>query len=115
MKRDLDLVRELLLALEAAETSLTVPALAGYSGELVSYHFLLLRDAGLVTLDERGPPHRRKSGYRLTWEGHELLDAAREPHRWQKAKSLIEAAGGVTFDVLKTLLTDLAKQTLGLS
>ena len=115
MKRDLDLVRALLLALEECENWVAVPKIDGVPGEVVAYHLQLLIDAGYLVAAEKGRARvNYQSGYRLTWEGHELLDSARKKDRWQKAKGLVESAGGVAFDVFKTLLTDLAKRELGL-
>jgi hypothetical protein len=31
---------------------------------------------------------------RLTWEGHEFLDAARDEKRWKKAMSTVKEKGG---------------------
>ena len=39
---------------------------------------------------------------RLTWAGHEFLDAARDDATWGKAKTAVKTAGGVGFEVLKT-------------
>jgi hypothetical protein len=47
---------------------------------------------------------------RLTWLGHEFLEASREPSRWEKAKEISRKAGGLTvgmmLDVLKQLMSD---------
>jgi hypothetical protein len=53
--------------------------------------------------------------YRLTWEGHEFLDAARDDTRWKRAWTIVrEKAGSVTVDVLKQVLTSLMKDALAL-
>lgn len=52
---------------------------------------------------------------RLSWEGHEFLDAARDPSRWAKAiKKSKEAAGTLSFEVLKQLLAQLMRESVGL-
>ena len=120
VKRDPDLVRKMLLAVEEAPTGFA-PTLSfeGYTDAQVGYHAYLLIDAGLakgpdVTAHEDDGPVAVLQY--LTWEGHEFADAARDETRWKKAKSIVaEKGGGVTFDVMKALLISLAKTALGLS
>ena len=51
----------------------------------------------------------------LTWAGHDFMDAARDEHRWDRAKRTIkEKAGAVGFEVLKAVLVSLARGQLGL-
>ena len=123
MKRDLDLVRAVLLAAEAHDsplaTRLTIP---GYSQEQIDYHCQLLADAGLLDRCEWKPApgamptimSGTRMTIRLTWQGHEFLDASRENRIWQAAKARVEQAGGFTFDLLKAVLTELVKQQMGL-
>lgn len=52
---------------------------------------------------------------RLTWEGHEFLDAARDDTVWKKVKEKLAAVGtNVAWPVLTAVLTDIAKTKLGL-
>jgi hypothetical protein len=118
MKRDMDLVRKILQAVEA-EASGYAPnelKIEGYSDEEIGYHALLMAEAGLVIgADITGMGDTTPTGMiqRLTWEGHDFLDAARQEAIWQKARESIGATvGGVTFGVLKALLIALAKQQL---
>jgi hypothetical protein len=119
MRRNMDLVRQLLLTVEAQESgsATTTLQIDGYSQEEVSYHAYLILQAGLASgteLTTRGsssPTARLRS---LTWEGHEFLDAAREPGRWQQAKAVIEQVAAAPFDVWKAVLIDLVKQSSGL-
>ena len=47
------------------------------------------------------------------WAGHDFLEAARNEDIWTKAKNRILLTGGAwTFDLLKTLLVELAKKNL---
>jgi Hypothetical protein (DUF2513) len=46
---------------------------------------------------------------RLTWEGHDFLDAIRDPEIWCKTKSGAEEVGSFTFDLLKELAVGLIK------
>lgn len=118
MNRDMDLIRHLLLWVESDhkhELPKTV------SREVVSYHAQLLIDAGfaegVVALKSyRG--QRTPGDFhidRLTWSGHDFLDAARNDTIWRKAKDKIIATGSAwSFDVLKALLTHYAKANLGI-
>jgi hypothetical protein len=55
---------------------------------------------------------------RLTWEGHEFLDAVRDPEIWRKTKAGAATTGGFTLGLLKDLATayakHVAKERLGL-
>lgn len=120
MKRDMDLARRILLEVERTlyqgkpGFSLTI---ADTSKEELDYHIMLLQEAGLIeatgtTYLSRNVKWRIK---RLTWQGHEFLDAARNENRWNQAKKTISERGGtLTFDVLKAVSTQLTRQAVGL-
>jgi len=113
MKRDLDLIRSVLLAVEAEETQVAIP---GYTEKQVLYHCALAIEAGLLSgqtiPDAEGQPYG-VIVQRLTWAGHDFLDASRSETLWQKAKDQILKSGGSwTFEVVQTLLTELAKRAL---
>jgi hypothetical protein len=116
MKRDMDIVRHLLLWVES-DHSHQLPTEA--SREMVAYHAQLLIDAGLA----EGTVHygSRRGGrvpdafhiQRLTWAGHDFLDAARNDRVWHTAREKILKSGAAwTFDILKEILKSLAKQQL---
>src|SRR4051794_11579048 len=71
MKRDLGLIRKLLLRIEADET-LAIPE---YGAREVTRHMALLPEAGLVEADIRSIANgvRFIRGSRLTWAGYEYL------------------------------------------
>ena len=51
--------------------------------------------------------------FRMTWQGHEFLDAARNETVWQTAKEkMLKPGVSWTFDLLREALTALAKQQL---
>ncbi len=119
MKRDMDLARRILLAIEADSTvtggDFGIPLeFEGVPQETISYHVKLLERAGLIEatdLSDSGEFLWMAQG--LTWEGHEFLDAARESGRWEKAKQVVlEKTGGLSFDVLKALLTKWAQDAM---
>src|SRR3989304_682869 len=107
----MDLVRKILLAIEEKPTpehhSISIK---DYSHEMVVYHVMLLREAGLIeALDfsSSGGPDFRPG--RLTWQGHEFLDAARDDTRWNEAKGVMTKVGGFALEVLKAVLIESMK------
>lgn len=119
MVRDMHLIRLLLLAMEG-EVDVT-DELSAYNLGTQYYHLRLLSDAGFVEYQ------RPRSGimatmyrgghrdYRLTWSGHEFLDAARSPSVWQAAINRLRDSGiTVSVSVLRTLLTQIARDQLGI-
>ena len=115
MKRDMELIRLLLLVVENDEP---VPEVEKYSEEQQTYHLALCIEAGLidgaVVKDMNGYP-AAASAIRLTWAGHELLDAARNNTIWNKALAHLKKAGvQVTLPLLEELLKKTAKEVLGL-
>ena len=113
MKRDMDTIRSLLLKLEGlnqnAYRTLLInggkPELAieGASSEKLDYHLSLMREKGLIEPFEGGTMDGSIYFRRLTWEGHDFLDAIRDDEIWRKTKLGAEQAGGWTFDLVKDL------------
>ncbi len=115
MKRDMNLIRLLLLETEGEEPK---PDVSAYTEGQRLYHSALLNEAGLVhgevILDGDGQPAGTVT-LRLTWAGHEFLDAARNDTIWNKAAEQIKKSGvDVTITLLKDILNQLLKQSLGL-
>jgi hypothetical protein len=118
MKRDLELVRKILLAAEdrTTDTGWLILEIEGHTPEEISYHVRLLHEAGLLQAenltDATGALWAPK---RLTWEGHEFLDAARNDTVWNKTKDVVRDKGGsVPFEVLKELVVKIAASFFGL-
>ena len=114
MNRDMDLARNILLQIEAAPYNEVHLDLCGRNPDEIAYHVMLLAEAGLIeALDASGMGDFQWIPQRLTWEGHEFLDAARSETVWNRAKDLLkEKGGGTAFEVLKALLIQLAKQAV---
>ncbi len=120
MKRDMELVRKIALALEGKSTGFSGenPTVEGYSAEEIGYHVYLMLEAGLVrgsdvTNNDSSSPEAIATG--LTWQGHEFVEAARDETLWKRAMGTVRAKGGsVTIDVLKQLLATMIKETLNL-
>ncbi len=115
MKRDVDLVRKILMACTDHEHGHAPRDLAieGYSEEQIGYHVYLMMQAGLVdgadvtTMGSSSPEAVLNS---ITWAGHEFLEASRDERLWSKAKKAAGSTGGLVLDVLKSVLIELAKE-----
>lgn len=118
MKRDMDLVRNILRAVEEKGDlhDCIDLEIAGHSKEEVLYHVRLLREAGLLEVaDLSGLWELHLSPKRLTWSGHDFLDAAKNDTVWNNAKEIVKDKGGsIPFEVLKALLIKLASSLVGL-
>lgn len=85
MKRDMDLIRQILEYLEGQESASLVrpPEIPNVSTEQVCYHARLCRQAGYIadyteTLSGDGPPRILVCQLgALTWAGHEALASLR--------------------------------------
>ena len=119
MKRDWEVVRELLLALEAKDDVTTnLSFLPGRDQNIVAYQIQILGEAGLIHggasirgLDERLTAH----AFRLTWAGHELLDTMRDNTAWSKIKHKAAEKGvSLSFQVIGMLAKEYAKAHLGI-
>jgi Hypothetical protein (DUF2513) len=118
LKRDMDLVRKILLAIEAHpdERLLTEPLISGSSAKVVNYHLRLLYEAGFVeAVTWKGGNKIDFGAIGLTWRGHEFLDTARDETIWQKAKTKLGGAlNTVSLAVLQDVLVSLVKNAAGL-
>ncbi|MEO6035604.1 MAG: DUF2513 domain-containing protein [Verrucomicrobiota bacterium] len=115
MKRDMELIRLLLLEQEQGEA----PAeLSAYSEEDALYNYALMVDAELIVanlIPETGVPVS-VAVHRLTWAGHDFLDASRDSKIWKMAKEQILKPGASwTFSLLVEWLKQEAhKRVFGL-
>lgn len=108
MKRDLDLVRSILVYVEKAGDEVDAEDLVTdiWPFETVAYHIRLMAHHGLVDLSD---DTRDMNGETLslavsglTWDGQDYLDAIRDPKVWAKVKKTVkEAVGSTTFEVVK--------------
>lgn len=119
MKRDMDLIRAMLLAIESDPHPYAPKIeIEGYTQEQIDYHAILLGEAGLakvheIRLEESHTPVAT-TVERLTWAGHEFLDSAREKQTWNQAKDLINKVSGASLQVWMMVLTKIIEKKLGL-
>lgn len=116
MKRDMDLARQILFALEERDSveGWVQIEIEGIAPEVISYHVWLLHDAGLIeAMDASTMDGHEWFPVSLNWDGHEFLDSARDDTRWSKTKKLvIDKTGGLSFEALKFALIEGIKAAL---
>lgn len=117
MKRDMDIVREVLCKISEAEgkpsSKLLTDGKSDSDAKVILYHVDLLNRAGLVT----GVPlalHGFKiwENLDLSWEGHEFVDAVSDSEVWTETKKGIEGVGSFTFDLVKDLAKGFIKKKI---
>lgn len=125
MRRDDDLLRQLMLDLEQATKRMgDAHPVPGYSRDQVAYHLALIVKAGLA----EGPkPIYPSDGsdptipasvmaIRLTPAGHDFIADLRDDTVWAKVKERAAKVGGsVSLEMLGELGKVVVRQTLGLS
>jgi hypothetical protein len=121
MKRDMNLVRKILLFVEAlppGNTSVDL-VIAGHSPDEIEYHALMLVERGLLK-DSGGliVAHDELSVFpdALTFEGHDFLGAVRNDTVWRKTMDKVgSAVGSTSLEIIKAVAQSYAKQLLGIS
>src|SRR4051812_28519597 len=122
MKRDMDLVRDILLFLEERKSPSSIKPdafpMEGRSASDIQYQLNLIYQAGLIN----GEPTKSSTSDRLisvlpfdlTWQGHEFLDTVRDPEIWRKAKAGAASAGTASIEFIwgmaKALISSAIKE-----
>lgn len=120
MKRDMDLVRKVLVGVEARNDPFSFEELviAGHEPAEVSGHLEMLAEAGYVEVTDlttMGSKYREFAPKRLTWAGHEFLDSVRSESVWADVKKKVMNEGGaLPLEVIKALAIATLKGHLGL-
>ena len=106
MKRDMELVRKILLAVEDHDSAYAL-RIEGATKQEIDYHAHLMSQANLLTvIDDSDHSSTGQQVWitSMTWEGHEFLDAARNDTVWNRTKEIVSKAGGATFSVWRKVL-----------
>jgi len=110
MKRDMDLIRKILLAAEALPYSGDFQSLDGVDEEQFITHVLWLKEAGLIeAMGAAGSGSMAKFAIvrGLTWHGTEFVAAMQNDTLWAKAKEKFMKPGlSFTLDIVKAWLVD---------
>jgi hypothetical protein len=119
MKRDVELIRQILIEVEdrpPESAPMPVSGPDGADAAAVREHVRMLIDADL--LKGRilpGAPDTPPIVFGLSWAGHEFLAVARNDTLWRKALEFVaEKGSAVTLPVLSEVLKTLARGALGL-
>ena len=106
MKRDMDLIRLILLRVEEQDpntSSYESITIDGYTSDEVREHIKLLANAGMIS-----DVHHDLDGNvwvrSITWDGYDYLDKVRDNTIWKKTKDTIKEKGlPLIFDTIKTI------------
>ncbi len=118
MKRDMDLARAILMEIENCDdadgSDAVVVTIDGHTEREIAYHVKLLSEAGLLEARDLSASELFVClPVRLTWFGHEFIDATRKESLWQKAKNVVlEKTGGLTFEAMKMVVTQLLRDAV---
>ncbi len=109
MKRDMDLVRSILLRFEDSEKVRQDRSILSDLADdaTIIGHLAMLEDAGFIEHKDWQPYPRGvkiRLGWRITWTGHEFLEAVRDPEIWRRTKAGAEKLGSWSI----MLLADMA-------
>ncbi|WP_051692521.1 DUF2513 domain-containing protein [Thioclava pacifica] len=109
---DADRMRELLILAEEAEAEDELAVgFVDIEASLVGgdeYQLILMKDAGWVSGKDPTMGY-----FRLTFAGHEFLNATRDVGIWAKTKEVVAKEGGsATLDVIKALAIGLLRQQI---
>lgn len=116
MRRDPELIRQIILACEA-EPSARVPQnlhLEGYTEEEIGYHCHLIGDAGLAVVANVSTRNRVAARIlHLTSKGHDFADASRNASIWNSVLvTLKDRALSAPISILQALLEQALKNSL---
>lgn len=111
MKRDMELIRKILLAVQDGNPNSPIE---GYSEDELKYHRALAIEADLVegsTLKDGTKLTEVPAAVvvkKLTWAGHDFIDAIASDSNWQKVKDFLKDAGKqITLDTVKVAVAHL--------
>lgn len=108
MKRDMDLIRRIVLAVRDSQSpGEPVRKFDDVDAAVFGEHAQLLVEAGLIEASVQNVQHRITAAlvWRLTWAGQDFAQAIVDDTLWRKAKdNVIKPAGSWTFDVVLAYL-----------
>jgi len=98
MKRDMDVIRSLLLWMEEQDSDVfllpALPAMPDHESTMA--HAQMLISGGFIDVSHRYT-------LRISWAGHEFLDKVRDPDIWRKTKEGAERVGSWSVKLLADL------------
>ncbi|MEB0283819.1 DUF2513 domain-containing protein [Sphingomonas sp. 10B4] len=124
MKRDMELIREIMLQLEVwpmemgDAISMTPEAMQAEIPDRdlaeINHHMDLIRSAGFIDTGGAGSsgPMFGFIFMGLTMSGHDFLDSVRSPEVWRRTKAGAEKVGGVGLSVIVEMAKAYGKQVI---
>ncbi|MCQ6259811.1 DUF2513 domain-containing protein [Pseudomonas sp. Q11] len=122
MRRDMDLIRAIVLKLEAWDKSSSGIFIVqdiekdfpieGYTAEEILYHYQLITEKGWVDTAGRSINSRSFTFRSLTSDGHDFADSVRDDKIWSLTKDGALKAGAFSMDLLGQLAKGFAKKQL---
>lgn len=111
MKRDLDLIRDMLLKIEESGSEISPLSIEDFlkfnaDPEVISYHLYLLFNAGFINVAYEEPFYDTTNYFvtTLTMHGCDYLDAVRDVGIWHDVKEKLKAVGGpASLDIVKAV------------
>jgi len=117
MKRDMDLIRKIILA--ARDTDGYLQGLPGVDQKTFGHHVAWIAEAGLAHCQVQwggdGPVSTPILAFveRLTWAGHDFADSIKDETIWSKATEMvIKPTASFTFDILKDVISNLIRSSI---
>lgn len=125
MKRDLDLIREIMLVLEdkmeygknfMSDKLFEIMKNETLSIEKLAYHIGLLAESNFIKVKEH-KNYNEVSVYvinTITSDGHDFIDTVREKNTWNVVKEMAVKIGGFTLSLLVDIGKEYLKKEIGL-
>jgi len=120
MKRNLDLLRKILLHLEndveygsSINSGKLYKYFKDYKESEFLYQVFLLMDSGLiVAIDKSGLNYKLFFIKEITSKGHDFIDSFREQDTWSQTKEKAKKIGSFTLDILMEIGKEYIKQKI---
>ncbi len=116
MKRDMDLIRQLLLEIEEKHDGSGRPVkvnIEGCSHDVVTEHLFMLKEAGFI--EARDASHMQGRGIlvlRMTWSGHEFINEIRDPTIWAETKEGAKKVGSFSLAIVSDIAKGIIKKKI---
>lgn len=122
LKRDLNLIRNMLLRIEelnSTKQKITIESFLDLCADpaLISLHIELLIDSNYIETSEPIYCGVIKDFliYRITSDGYDYLDSIRENSIWERTENMLFKVGGsAALDVVKSVAVSIIKTRLGI-
>ena len=114
-KRNLDRIREILLRVEESEDvrGWYYTRDDEFFQESDAYQITLMEQAGFLETDFGTLGSALQDHVRITFQGHDYLDAVRSEGLWQETKAaVLETGGNASLELVKALAIGLAKKKI---